>query len=238
MDTLILPLEHYGMPPMEDLLLSAPRIDVQISLVIFHIIIWFILVNYIFIPIASRLIRCLNCKEQFIRCHLDAYKKMGLEVGDNEDEEIEFIAWWEGTILQHGIGGALCAPSALGMGYLFPTGIATAMACHGSLSELGCELEGMLLAIYEVTFGGEKGRKKNPMTLWIALIIHHTCSICLVVPLNIYYRNNVYYHEMYMWLQYATFLAFAIQQYGYTLDITAWHSLTQMKIFVSINHRH
>ena len=235
MDTLNILPENYGIPPMKDLLLSVPRIDVQISLVLIHIIVWFILVNYIFKPIAVRIIWNLKNKERLISFHRDTYKKqIGMDIGDTEEEEIEFIANLEATVTQHGIGGALCVPSALGAGFLFPTGIAEAMACHGALSEIGTEVQDMLLRIYDIIFGGEKGRKRTPISLWFIMIAHHSVALCLVVPMNLFYWNNSYYHEMTMWLQFAAFLAFMIQQYGYMLNIKTREGLLKMKISVAL----
>lgn len=235
MDTLKMLPERYGIPPMEDLLLAAPRMDVQICLVVIHTICWFFLVNYVFKAIAISIIRNLQNKERFISFHRDSYKKiLGMDIGANEEEEIEFIAEGEGTITQHGIGGSLCLPSALGFGYLFPTGIASAMACHGSLTEIGTEVEDMLCRVYAMIYGGEKGRNKSPASLWFFLICHHSVACLLVIPMNVFYGHNSYYHEMSMWLQLAAFLAFMIQQYGYLLDIKTPGGLMEMKMSVAI----
>ena len=157
-----------------------------------------------------------------------------MDIGDNEEEEIDFIATMQGTITQHGIGGLLCLPSAMGVGFVFPSGMAVAMANHGALCEIGHEIQDMLCKIYDMIFGGEQGRKKNPISLWFATIAHHSCALCLVVPMNIFYWNNRYYHEMTMWMQFAAFFAFTIQQYGYTLDTKSQEGLIRMKISVCL----
>merc|ERR1739848_645192 len=56
------------------------------------------------------------------------------------------------------------------------------MANHGALCEIGTEVQDVLLRIYELSFGGEKGRKKTPISLWIATIAHHSVACCLVLP--------------------------------------------------------
>jgi hypothetical protein len=38
--------------------------------------------------------------------------------------------------------------------------------------------------------------------------------------MNMYFNNNSHYHEFVFLLQFATFIALGLQNYGYTLDIT------------------
>ena len=48
--------------------------------------------------------------------------------------------------------------------------------------------------------------------LGFRLAMHHTAAQCCVVPLNLYYPDNVYYHEFVMWLQLAAAVALGLQQ--------------------------
>ena len=118
---------------------------------------------------------------------------MTWDIGDNEEEQIKIISMMETPFLAHLMGGMLCLPSTIGLGSMLPVGVASAMACHGGLFEIGWEVEDMIVRFYEIIFGGEKGRKRNPTSLILVLIAHHSAACCLVIPVNIFYPDNVYY---------------------------------------------
>ena len=219
-----------------DLLMAASRFEVQIVLVIFHTIFWYFIINRIFYPFVIRAICGLECKKQFIEFNRQSFKKLMLwDIGDVEEEQIETIASIDAVVLQHLIGGMLCLPSALGLASFFPPGMASAMACHGGLSEIGYEIEDIMVRLYEILYGGEKGRRKNPSSVLFGLFAHHSAACCLVVPCNIFYRDNSYIHEAICCLQLAAFGAFYLQQYGYTLDVKKQHELTKMKISITLS---
>jgi hypothetical protein len=55
----------------------------------------------------------------------------------------------------------------------------------------------------------------------------------MVIPMNILYGSNVFYHEFVFLLQGAAFVALLTQNYGYTLDVHTRIGLAQMRACVS-----
>ena len=49
--------------------------------------------------------------------------------------------------------------------------------------------------------GGELGKKFNPPPFLVLMVLHHTAAQCMVIPNNLEYRDNVYYHEAIFMLQ-------------------------------------
>ena len=41
---------------LNDLLMSAPKLDVQMTLVLIHTMLWYLLINFVFYPIGVRVI--------------------------------------------------------------------------------------------------------------------------------------------------------------------------------------
>ena len=224
------------MPSLNDLLMAKASLDVQIILTILHMILWQIIISYIFYPIVVWIISNLKCKKQFLHFNRESFKKLiNWDIGDDEEEQVKIVSEWEAGMSQHFFGGMLCLPLAIGLDPMLPFGIATAMACHGSLSEIGSEIGDMVKRCYEIIFKGEEGRRKNPMNIMIILLMHHSCACCMVIPMNIFYRDNPYYAEISMLLQLAAFIAFVCQQYGFTLSMETHEGLRNMKISLSIN---
>ena len=229
-------IEGFTMPSINDLLMARPRLDVQISLAAIHIIIWHILFRYVFYPIVFWVITRLKRKKQFLELNRQTFKKMlNWDIGNVEEEQHKIVSEFECVIVQHFFGGMLCVPLAVGISHVLPIGMATAMACHGSLTEIGGEMADMMKRLYEIIFCGKEGRKKNPMSAMITLIVHHSAACSMVLPMNIFYSNNSYYAEMSMILQLAAFIAIFCQQYGFTLNVRKQEELTKMKILLSIN---
>merc|ERR1712151_1053021 len=104
----------------------------------------------------------------------------------------------------------------------------------GALCEVGWEISDSLQRLHQITCGGEEGKAKNPASLLVLFAMHHSCAQCLVMPMNIFYPDNAYYHEGIFLLQGAAAAAGLLQQYGYTVDITTQKGLTQMRIQTSI----
>merc|ERR1711879_87101 len=82
---------------------------------------------------------------------------------------------------------------------------------------------------------GERGRALNPWPLLATLIMHHAMGQALVIPMNLYYHDNRDYHEFVLLLQAAAFMAMALQNYGYTLDVSTKRGLMKMKITIAIS---
>lgn len=84
----------------------------------------------------------------------------------------------------------------------------------------------------ELLFGGKRGKEKNPPVFLLVCAMHHTCALCLVLPLNIYYPDDTHYHEGIFLLQGAAWVAFSATVFGWTLDIKSRKGLDQMRFAV------
>jgi hypothetical protein len=133
-------------------------------------------------------------------------------------------------MVQHMVGGAMCLPSTLG----FTGKTVWALACHGALFEAGWEFQDLASRFVQIVFGGKEGKAKNPPPLLIIVCIHHAMGLCMTIPMNIYFYDNTSYHEFVFLLQFAGFVALALTNYGYTLDIATADGLKRMKIVVSV----
>ena len=45
-------------------------------------------------------------------------------------------------------------------------------------------------------------------------------GVSMILPMNVYFRDNRDYHEMVFLLQFGAFVAMFSQAYGYTLDVS------------------
>ena len=75
--------------------------------------------------------------------------------------------------------------------------------------------------------------KGGPML--VVMTLHHAAGISMVIPMNLYYGDNAYYHELVMLLQFAAFGAIMLQEYGFTLDIQKPDGLRKMKVAVYLS---
>ena len=217
------------MPTIHDLLVAAPKLEVQLLLVLIQTMLWYVLINHILMPIGALIISNLKSKKQFLHFNME-YLKDTLGVDFGEDQAKQKVSVHMGINTQHLISGLLCAPSSLALTSTLPTGIVSAMARHGALAETGFDAEYILVRIFTYTFGGEIGRKKNPPTVILVAVIHHSLSICLAIPMNIYYPDNIYYHAFICLMQLSVFVTFCCQQYGFTLNVKTSSGLIKMKI--------
>jgi len=225
----------YAIPSVSDLLMAKPTADVQITLAIIHSFIWFYLINKIFVPIIFWIYHNMKSKQRFLYFNRRLFKKaIGWDIGGDENEQKLAIARIDAAMVQHLVGAILCFPSGFGFGHLLPTGVATAMACQANLCELGWEIEDTLMRIYEIIFGGERGRKFNPPSLMLTLVAHHTAAWCMAIPINMYYPNCTLQHEGLCILQFGVALNFLCQKYGFTLDVANKRDLIKMKILCTI----
>lgn len=221
----------FGSVSVGDLAWAEPRLEVQIALAGLHSAAWFVAIQYVVPPLAKRMISGLKNKAQFLSMFRDSLKNMiQYDMGPDPVKQLEETSLFEGVLVQHGVGGALCLPSVLGLSSRLPSGLTGALARHGALCEVGWEVSDTLTRISQMLFGGEAGRAKNPVAVLVMLLMHHSCAQCMVMPLNLYYPDNVYYHEGIFLLQGCSIGAMALQQYGYTLDIKTPEGLTKMKI--------
>lgn len=219
-----------------DVIFAAPSLNAQLINVLLHSILWALLVRVILPPIFAGYLRKMSCKTQFLKLAREFFKaNFFYDMGEDEEGQIEWTAQFQGIVLQHGLGGLLCMPSALGLGGYLPAGLASMMARHGGLCEVGWELQDTIARVLELIFEGERGREKNPPALLLVLALHHTCAVCLVLPLNIYYPEDTHYHEGIMLLQLAAFIALSAQQYGWTLNVKNQKGLDDMRLSVTLS---
>lgn len=141
------------------------------------------------------------------------------------DVACEFV----GVMVQHMVGGLLCAPSAF---RLLEQPYAGILARHGLLCEAGWELQDALVRASQLAFGGESGRARNPTGLLVMLTVHHAMGLGLAVPANLYLGESPDLHELAMLLQAAAASAVLMQNYGYTLDVGTPGGLRRMKVSV------
>ena len=228
-------LNDYPIPSTSDLLMAAPRAEVQIILALIHTCVWYFLINEIFVPIGILIFSNLKTKKRFLHFNRQTMKKaIGWDIGDDENEQMLAIARIDAAMMQHLVGAILSFPSGFGFSSMLPAGVASAMACQANLCELGWEISDTLLRIYEIIFGGEKGRRMNPPSLMMTLMAHHTAAFLVAIPMNIHYPNNSLFHEGVCIVEFGIFVVFMCQQYGFTLDINTREGLTKMKISCTI----
>ena len=159
---------------VEDILMAAPKLEVQITLALMYSLMCYITIHYIIVPTVYRIVHNMKCKKQFLHQTRQSRKTaLGYDPGDDEDAQVDIAADAQSYVVLHCIGGLLCLPSLLGLSAVFPTGVPAAMARHGGLCELGFEIEDTLVILAEITFGGENGRKKNPFRKIRFLLMHH-----------------------------------------------------------------
>ena len=219
-----------------DLLVATPTVEVQIALAIFHTFLWYFLINEVLVPIGCHVIARFESKKRFIHFNRQSFKKMiKWDIGDDEEEQIMAISRVDAAMIMHLVGGILFIPSAFGLGSMLPAGMATAMASHAGLCEMGWEVQDLLYRGYEIIWGGEKGRKLNPRSLMLTLIAHHSASCSAVIPMNIGYTNYQAWHEGFCIVQLGSFILLFLQQYGYTLDVETKEGLNKMKLAISIS---
>lgn len=215
---------------LRSLIYADQTLETQFVLAAIWACLWFGLIKasakFIFEPLVASMPWC----EQWIRLNQKTFKTAyGVEFKTSK-EMFEFGCLFLAIICQHAVGGALCIPSVLG----WKGQVVNAMACHGALCEAGWELQDMIERIYQLIFGGAAGRAKNPTPLLVLLSVHHAMGLSMVIPMNIFYGSNPYYHEFVFLLQGAAFVALASQNYGFTLDVKTASGLKQMKMCVTI----
>jgi len=210
------------------LMYAEGTLETQLVLICFWSVLWFLTISYTSKKFIQPWISSKKWKEQWLEMHNTTMKKSyGVDMGANE-EVFECCCDFLMVLGQHAFGGVLCLPSVLG----FEGPVVWAMACHGALCEAGWEFQDLIKRSYEKTLGNEKQKKQNPAPLLVILGFHHAMGLGMVVPMNIMYGSNAFYHEFVFLLQGAAFVALAAQNYGYTLDVHTRTGLAQMRACV------
>ena len=108
-------------------------------------------------------------KQQWIDVNRKTFKMNFFVDFKTERDVLVFACKFLAVLIQHGVGGGLCIPSALGL-----TGpVVCAMARHGALCEGGFELQDVVVRAWQIIAGGKEGRAMNPAALVMIMTIHH-----------------------------------------------------------------
>ena len=84
----------FTIPPLEDIMMASPTLEVQIILALFHTILWFILVNFVIYNIARNIIPKLESKKQFLHLHREANKQIiNFDAGEEGEKQTMEFAW-------------------------------------------------------------------------------------------------------------------------------------------------
>ena len=223
-------------PTTVELLAAAPKPYIQLILWFANTLFWYVILDFIAAPLFITFINKMKSRAHFIKIHRETNKKDYDWDFSDDNEAVSVIAYTYTCTIQHLIGGICCLISGYGFSPLLPTGIAHALARHGNLSELGWETKDTLLRVYEMLFGGVVGRRKNPFKFILMMGIHHTSALCMVIPINLYYPDDTYFHELSGILQLSAGIMFILMNYGYTCDVTKASELLKMKISVTLSY--
>lgn len=237
---------YASFPSTWDLVTAAPTWQAQLALVLLQAAAWHYLLNFKFPQLLRTRIDSMKNKKHFLDMMNQLLKKMFLIDLDKEAKGaqvlFEFATIFPGVLVQHFVGGLLCLPSVLGLP--IPIAASASLACHGALCEAGWEVMDTLHRWWSLAYGGKFGRlfltpdevkKFAPLPFQILMLFHHSAGLMLVLPLNIWYRDNVYYHEGVMMLQLAAAVGLGCQLYGFTLDVKEPRDLLMMKILVVVS---
>lgn len=214
------------------LLLADGGLAVQLTITCFWAVAWFLAIRWAAKNVFEPWIASKPWADQWTDMHAKTYEaSIGLKF-KSRDEVFEFACLFLAIICQHAVGGVLCLPSLLGGS----TGIvAAACARHGGLCEAGWELQDAFERAYQILFGTEQEKAKNPLPLVLFMAFHHAMGLSMVIPMNLYYPDNAYYHEFIFLLQGAAFAACVAQNYGYSLDVKTASGLFRMKASVAFS---
>lgn len=215
---------------LPELIAAAPRYEVQIVLAAIQAVTWFIAIS--FLPKAvEKWIGSWSApmRKQWTKMNQATFKKT-LFVDFDEEGAFEFACVFIVILSQHGVGGGLCVPAAFG----FLPSIAPILARHGGLCEVGWEVQDYARRWWDILFGGPKERARQPLAIMIIVTLHHAMGTGLVVPMNVHFGENAFYHELVFLLQAAALGAMGLQQVGYTFDISKRGDLIKMKVLVLV----
>lgn len=210
---------------IDALLFADADIATQLALLLIWAVVWHQGMHYIAKRMVEPFVQSRPWRDQWTELSRKYFKQAFFVEFKTTEETFEAACLFAAIMFQHGVGGALCLPSLLG--WRGPA--ATAMACHGALCEAGWELQDVVDRARLVLFGGEKGRAKNPTPILVVLAIHHSLGLSMVLPMNMMYGGNEYYHELVFVMQGAAFFAMLTQLYGFTLDVATADGLLRMK---------
>jgi len=215
-----------------DLVVSCPTtLEAQVTLVVMQATFWATM-----IPVIARKsgewIKTKPWCDQWTTLNIDTFKKAYSIEFKTTEEAFDFACLLIGILTQHAVGGFLAAIAVFA-----PTssGAARIFAGHAALCEVGWELQDVITRAYQIIFGGEAGKAKNPLPWIMMLAIHHAMGLGIAVPMNMsQFNTEPAFHEMVFLLQLAAAVAMGAQQYSYTLNVRSAEGLKSMKASVTL----
>lgn len=208
----------------DNFIACASELDVQLAWIAIWAIIWFYFLPYLSYDIFAPYVNKQPWGKQWVDIQRRSYKTIvGIEF-PTHDTALRTFSMGTCILFQHFVGGIMTLPSVV----FGPGGWASSLACIGGLCEAGWELQDAMLRLWWIYNGTNK--EENPPVMLALLLCHHMMGMTLVLPMNLYYRDSVYYHEFIFLLQFAACFALGISSYGYSVDVTKPAGLTQMKV--------
>ena len=190
------------LPSLSALISCDAKLETQLTLAALQAVFWYVAIAII-AKLGAFYVKKQPWCQQWTTLNRSTFKKAFFVDFKTDPEAFDFACLFLGIIVQHAVGGLLCAPAVFGIG---STAVATTLACHGALCEVGWEIQGTpLLAptwpwrhampngrlrraadvvsrAYQVIFGGPAGKEKNPTPLLVILAIHHTMGLSMAIP--------------------------------------------------------
>jgi hypothetical protein len=210
---------------LSSLALAEPRLDNVLLVIACWCVLWWRFIPWYGRTLVREYVDRQPWKSRWIAMQRSSLKsRSGVELDDAS--AYDFALCFQGVILQHGVGGLLCVPYMLGLG---PARLQTSLAVQGSLCEAGWEVMDVLTRAWDVVYGGEAGRRRNPRSLLMVLALHHSMSLLMAVPVALYYRDVSAMHEATFLLQGAAFVASLAQSWAYALDLKSRAGAVRMR---------
>ena len=167
-----------------DLVHAAPTLKAQVACALIHAVFWSVMLSWVFPVFFGPLVRIAGVfsNDNFMLMTKHTLRKVFMiDTGNDRALLFSFAVLFQGVIVQHGIGGALCIPSVFGLtddkySWGISPSLATTLAVQGALCEVGWERQDTLLRVFQLLFGGDLGRKFNPPAFLVLLALHHTAA--------------------------------------------------------------
>ena len=158
-----------------------------------------------------------------------------------EAEYVEFRmkdwGWMQCVLMQHFVGGLLCVPSVFNFTnwsiFNIDERSAASLACLSILSEMGWEIQDLIVMMYRRLFL-PNGHKLVPNISLIIMPIHHSLTCILGIPTILRYRSLKILHWMCFDLQAATAVSFFVAEYTKLLDVSKPNELQQFGQVISL----
>lgn len=220
---------------LNNLLQAAPFWEVQLLLAVLHTVFWYLVSTYVIQPgikVAVNALPTVTREHYLSLSQASAPKKLRFYLATQKDLPMEVIASENTGGFMHFAAIFLCLPSLLGLG--FSPSVAAALSCHSALCELGFEIQETVVRFREFASDDHVRQAKNPGDALGIMVAHHLVTQWVVLPLNLYYHDNAYYHEAIFLLQMAAAVSFFSLHFGMTCDMKKQGHLLWMKINMTV----